>query len=183
MLPAANLYANERISLRPVILGELPILAGWHLEPDFSRQMNSSPVFSYSEKDLRADIEDALKSDRHYMYGVHRRTDDTLVGYAQIEEIQWSNRVAWLALGIGGEHQNQGYGRETLQLIFKIAFHDLGLYRLQLTVFAYNQRAISLYEKMGFTHEGTFRQMLFKDGQRFDMYLYGILVHEWNPSH
>jgi len=46
-------------------------------------------------------------------------------------------------------------------------------------VFSYNQRAIALYEKLGFRREGIFREHLERDGTRFDMYLYGILRPEW----
>ena len=45
---------------------------------------------------------------------------------------------------------------------------------------AYNERAIKLYEKLGFTREGTLREFIFRDGNRYDMYLYGLLRHEWS---
>jgi RimJ/RimL family protein N-acetyltransferase len=43
-----------------------------------------------------------------------------------------------------------------------------GLHRLELTVMAHNYRAISLYERMGFTGEGRRRQCLIVDGQFVD---------------
>jgi RimJ/RimL family protein N-acetyltransferase len=64
-------------------------------------------------------------------------------------------------------------------LILRFAFHELNLHRVQLTVFEYNARAIALYERLGFRREGTYRETLLRDGKRFDMYLYGMLSHEW----
>ena len=61
----------------------------------------------------------------------------------------------------------------------RYAFHELNLYRLQLTVFDYNERALALYRGLGFQHEGAMRQFLERDGERHDMYLMGLLRPEW----
>jgi RimJ/RimL family protein N-acetyltransferase len=58
----------------------------------------------------------------------------------------------------------------------------MNLHRVGLTVFAYNERARALYEKMGFVHEGTQRERLHRDGERYDMLDYGILRREWEAS-
>ncbi|MDW2877477.1 MULTISPECIES: GNAT family N-acetyltransferase [Bacillaceae] len=58
----------------------------------------------------------------------------------------------------------------------------MNLHRLQLTVFSYNSRAIRLYEKFGFKKEGAFREFMERNGQRYDMFLYGLLRREWQKS-
>lgn len=60
------------------------------------------------------------------------------------------------------------------------AFRELNLHRLQLITISYNERAINLYEKLGFKREGVYREAVFRDGKRYDMYLYGILDREWS---
>ena len=55
----------------------------------------------------------------------------------------------------------------------------LNLHRVFLTVFSYNTAAIAMYEKLGFTREGAYREHLQRDGQRFDRVVYGILREEW----
>ena len=69
-----------------------------------------------------------------------------------------------------------------LRLLLRFAFDELNLYRVQLTVFSYNPRAIRLYEKLGFRHEGTFREFVQRDGARHDMLLYGLLRQEWEAQ-
>jgi RimJ/RimL family protein N-acetyltransferase len=59
------------------------------------------------------------------------------------------------------------------------AFSELNMHRIQLTVFSYNERAIALYERLGFRREGTHREQILRDGKRYDMYLYGLLRREW----
>jgi len=87
--------------------------------------------------------------------------------------------MAWLAIGLGPDHWDQGYGQEAMRLLLAFGFQELNLYRVQLTVFSYNPRAIRVYEKLGFQREGVFRQALHRDGQRHDMLLYGLLRPEW----
>lgn len=38
---------------------------------------------------------------------------------------------------------------------------------------------LRLYDSLGFVREGVYREHLQRDGQRYDMILYGILRHEW----
>ena len=71
---------------------------------------------------------------------------------------------------------------EALRLMLRFAFHELNLHRLQLTVFAYNEAAIRLYERLGFQREGAFREYLLRDGKRYDMLLYGLLAREWEAQ-
>jgi RimJ/RimL family protein N-acetyltransferase len=66
-----------------------------------------------------------------------------------------------------------------MALALDFAFRELNLHRVFLTVFSYNTAAMAMYEKLGFVHEGTHREHLQRDGQRFDMVLYGMLRREW----
>ena len=85
-----------------------------------------------------------------------------------------------MSIGLGDSaNWGKGYGNEATRLALGFAFNELNLHRVQLTVFDYNSRAIHLYEKLGFQQEGIYREFLQRDGRRFDMYLYGLLGHEW----
>jgi len=85
-----------------------------------------------------------------------------------------------MSIGLGDSaNWGKGYGDEATRLALGFAFNELNLHRVQLTVFAYKPRAIHLYEKLGFQKGGIYREFLQRDGRRFDMYLYGLLRHEW----
>ncbi|WP_242391717.1 GNAT family N-acetyltransferase [Enterococcus faecalis] len=77
------------------------------------------------------------------------------------------------------EQRGQGYGFEAVSLICKFAFYELGLHKIRLAVNSNNQKAIHVYEKVGFKKEGIDREALFQDGQWLDIYNYGILQKEW----
>ena len=125
-------------------------------------------------------MESQNKDPNTFLFGIRLIDSDELIGEIYLDEIEWSNQVAGLSIGIGDRSKwGKGYGYEASKLALGFAFRELGLYRIQLTVFDYNERAIALYEKVGFQREGTFREFGQRDGKRYDMYLYGLLRGEW----
>ncbi len=117
------------------------------------------------------------------MFGVRLHAGDELIGVVELDGILWNQQSSWLSIGIGeAARRGQGYGAETLRLALDFAFRELNLHRVQLSVFSYNVAAIALYEKLSFTREGAYREFLQRDGQRYDMYLYGLLRREWETQ-
>lgn len=64
-------------------------------------------------------------------------------------------RSAELGLMIGAkEHWGRGYGFDASRTLLAFGFRDMNLRRVMLDVFAPHTRAIALYERLGFEHEG-----------------------------
>ena len=80
-----------------------------------------------------------------------------------------------------GEHDawGRGLGTEATELMLEHAFERLGLHRVGLSVFSYNERAIRAYEKAGFVIEGRLRDAVLRDGRYFDEIQMGALAREW----
>jgi RimJ/RimL family protein N-acetyltransferase len=79
------------------------------------------------------------------------------------------------AMGVRTEYQGQGIGRRLLAELDRWAA-EVGLSRLELTVMAHNQRAIALYERAGFSHEGNKRAGIRVDGHPVDELVMGKLL-------
>ena len=73
----------------------------------------------------------------------------------------------------------KGIGKAALSLILEYAFSELNLHRVFLNVFSFNKRAIKLYEKMGFMHEGVLRQAFYRAGDWHDIVIMSILKNEY----
>jgi len=128
-------------------------------------------------------VEGAQKSTTGYLFAIRTLEGDDLLGFVEVNGILWNQGTAWLGIGVGDqENRGKGIGAEAMSLALRFAFHELNLHRVQLTVFAYNNRAIALYEKLGFQREGVYREFLHRDGLRYDMYLYGLLRREWEAQ-
>ncbi|WP_322500942.1 GNAT family protein [Streptomyces rochei] len=80
---------------------------------------------------------------------------------------------------IGARGRGRGIGTEATRLIVGYAFEELGLHRVQLDAYAFNDRALRVYEKVGFVREGVRREVERRDGVWVDEVLMAVLDREW----
>jgi RimJ/RimL family protein N-acetyltransferase len=106
-----------------------------------------------------------------------------LIGNCGMFNLDWRNRSAELGIFIGDKaYWDKGYGTEVMRLLLRIGFMTLNLHRIYLRVYDNNLRAVHVYEKIGFVHEGRQRQAEFRDGRYLDLLLMSILRPEWNEA-
>jgi RimJ/RimL family protein N-acetyltransferase len=177
---SSTLFEGTKARLLPLNPTDAPILARWQLDADYLRLLDADVAFPKSEQQIADWLHDRRRGREGYLFGIYTLADETLIGYIELGEILWTHRTSWLAIGIGERaYRGQGYGYDAMRLALDFAFKELNLHRVQLTVFEYNEPAIALYENLGFRREGAYREFMQRDGQRYDMVLYGLLAREW----
>lgn len=84
-------------------------------------------------------------------------------------------------VGMAGrdDWQGRGVGTALMRAAIDLADNWLNLRRLEREVYTDNEPAIRLYQKCGFTIEGTLAQYAFRGGQYVDTY---IMARLWPPS-
>ena len=83
---------------------------------------------------------------------IHVRTTDRLIGTCAFSQLDGDNGSALFHITIGEKDAwGRGYGTEATQLMLDHAFGTLGLHRVALSVFEFNERAIRSYSACGFT--------------------------------
>ena len=178
-----NMWRGKNVRLGGFARSDAWIMSRWYEDAGFLRLVDAPHARPRSEEEALRWFEDWQKSDRDIPFAVRLIEDDALIGLVSLEGILWAHGVAWLGIGIGDRARwGQGYGREAMELILRYGFDELNLHRIQLTVFEYNDRAIALYEKLGFRREGVYREFMQREGRRYDMYLYGLLRREWEAA-
>ena len=86
-----------------------------------------------------------------------------------------------IGISVNKEWRDKGLGTALMQRLIHWAKGKVIITRLELTVMTHNERAIHVYEKLGFKKEGRQRAALFKDGAYIDMYVMGLLFIDY-PS-
>lgn len=97
--------------------------------------------------------------------------EEQVVGTAGLHPVgaQLRRRHAMmLGISVASEAQGHGVGKALMQALCDYADRWAQVLRLELTVFADNARAIALYRRFGFEHEGTMRAYAMRDGQYVD---------------
>ncbi len=102
------------------------------------------------------------------------------IGMIRLTSIDWQNRSVCVGGDILESKIGQGYGQAMYEIIFKLCFKIWDMNRVWLSVLEDNARAIKLYEKMGFVHEGRQRAAIYKDGKHVDYLMMSILKTEFN---
>ena len=77
------------------------------------------------------------------------------------------------------ETWHKGYGTAGLRATVALAFGAWGLYRVWADVPEYNTPALTMFEHLGFSHEGTLRKSRPHEGSRFDSVVMGMLATEY----
>jgi len=176
---SVSLMIGTQVRLMPMSPQDVKTLTRWYNDPDFLRLYDPG-ARPRTEDQIAQTIAAQQESPNSHVFAIRTLASPEMIGYVELDSIMWAQRVGWLSIGFGSaEHRGKGYGTEAMQLLLRFAFADLGLHRVQLTVYAHNFAAIHLYEKLGFVREGTFREFLELDGTRVDLCLYGILQREW----
>lgn len=80
-----------------------------------------------------------------------------------------NRQSAYIVTGILQQYAGQGIGKQFFKMLDEwAATHHL--HRLELTVMSHNERAVHLYQKMGFVTEGVKKDSLQVDGKYVDEY-------------
>ena len=171
---------GERVKLTAIREADIDEIITWDDDLQFLRDLNSGPAYPRPEVVQREWWTARLKKSNEYHFAIRLIENDQIIGSFHVTEIEWPNQNGWFSIGLGGKGtRGQGYGTEALTLGLDFAFNDLNLHRLSLGVFSYNEAAIRLYKRLGFVHEGTQREFIYRAGARYDIEMFGMLAHEW----
>jgi RimJ/RimL family protein N-acetyltransferase len=157
----------------------LPAVLRWYRDPELAR-LTRYQVRAMATEEIEAFFRARLLADDALAYAIHERAGDRLIGLTTFSALDPDNGSALFHITIGERDAwDHGRGTETVELMLRHAFETLGLNRVGLSVFSFNERAIRAYEKAGFQVEGRLRQAIWRDGQRWDELAMGILADEW----
>lgn len=169
------------ITLRPVKSEDADAVFASQKDDEVSRLTGTLETFTLEQvKAHYANVGDA--PDR-VDYAIISKVDNSFVGEVVLNAIDSANRSANFRIALMSQEQfGKGYGTEATRLMVKHGFESLNLHRIDLEVFAFNPRAIHVYEKVGFVKEGLKRDVLFWEGQYHDAVIMGFLKPDYEES-
>jgi RimJ/RimL family protein N-acetyltransferase len=178
--PAA--IPGRTVVLRPHTARNLPAFKRWYGDPEVAR------LTRYQEGPMRPDEVERFFEARVAGVGslalaIHLAESDRLIGTCAFSQLDGDNGSALFHITIGEpDCWGHGYGSEATTLMLEHAFGVLGLHRVSLAVFEYNERAIRAYRRVGFTVEGRSREAIWRGGRFWDEIQMSILEDEWRTA-
>ncbi len=175
-----DLLTGRNVRLTAIRDSDVEAIEAWFNDVQFLRSYDVVPAIPRQPTEVRKMLQGFSDSGERIIFAIRAIETDQIIGISGFDEIIWSNGAAALFIGIGDKRYiAKGFGRESIRLLLDFGFNELNFYRIQLNVISYNGPAIRLYESLGFIKEGIFRKFIQRDGDRYDLYLYGLLKEEW----
>ncbi|WP_181350417.1 GNAT family N-acetyltransferase [Thalassobacillus sp. CUG 92003] len=178
------MFETERMYLRKMTEEDITLYHKWRNDMDVMQSTNPNLDIYHLEETKRFVKHVMLGADTSKSYIIHEKESYAPIGITSLINIDHKNRNAECIIDIGEkDYWGQGYGSEAMTLLLDYAFYEMNLHRVALRVFSFNDKAINLYEKLGFKHEGRARQSLFRSGQWYDVVHMGVLQDEYLNAH
>jgi RimJ/RimL family protein N-acetyltransferase len=156
--------------------------ARWNQDSGWLRYLDTEPPRLLSEKKWKEWLDKDLDkgTSDEVFFSIRSLKDDKLIGFIGLFDLYLQHGDTLVAIALGErEYWGKGYGTDAMRIMLRYAFNELNLRRVGLIVFEYNPRAIRSYEKVGFSFEGRIREVIQRDGKRWDFLYMGILREEW----
>ncbi|MYT30150.1 MULTISPECIES: GNAT family protein [unclassified Streptomyces] len=106
---------------------------------------------------------------------IEDRETGAYLGELALSSIDRDNAHGSFRIALVPAATGRGLGPEAIRLLLGHAFDRVGLHRVQLEVYSYNERARRAYEACGFALEGRMREALYWDGAWHDVLLMAAL--------
>jgi diamine N-acetyltransferase len=101
------------------------------------------------------------------------------LGLVRVDRIDSVNRNCSIGLDLVPQHRGKGLSAKVYAWLLDYLFLQLNMHMVYLEVLESNERAIHVYERLGFRIDGRLRQRIFRNGTYEDSILMSLLRSEY----
>lgn len=105
------------------------------------------------------------------------------IGMINIHNVNKTHKHGELGFWLDKDYWNSGYATEACNAVLKYAFNELNFHRIHSLTAAENAPCIRVLNKIGMTHEGTFRNYMYLNStgrkELSDVSVFSILKEEF----
>lgn len=171
---------TERLLIRPMRADDAPALWAATEEPESRRLTGTHQWFTLEQIEAWCASRDE-QTDRWDLV-IEDPVDGSWLGELAVNEWDPDNRSCSIRIALEPHARGRGVGSEAMRAVIDELFAVTPVHRLALEVYAFNPRAIAVYERLGFVREGVLRDALCWDGEFTDALVMSVLRPEWSSG-
>jgi diamine N-acetyltransferase len=172
---------GKRVYLRPIEKNDLAQFSVWFNDPEIRGL--TGEVFPTSQAGMDEFLQKIQTDASRCWFAVVLRENDRLIGETGLLRMFPAWRTTDLTLILGDSSAwGRGYGTEAITLLMDYAFGYLNFHRISIGVVGTNERALHVYEKVGFKREGIQRDGYFYNHKYQDFIMLSILEDEFRAN-
>jgi RimJ/RimL family protein N-acetyltransferase len=163
------IITGDQVYLRPILKSDLTHLNRWKNDEDIFRNLGGGymPVSIDQQEKWLDSMIDMTGNNRRFIIC---NFEDLPVGMVGLYNINWIHRCCEIGVYIGNkDQQGKGFGKEACILIESFAREYLNLRKLKLYVVKENDKALSMWEKLGYRVVGVLKEERYIKGQYKDV--------------
>lgn len=156
------------------------MVAGW-LNDNRVTSLLFAGLYPAEHDAIREEWRHSLQNPNEIVFMVYAGSaHDEFIGTTGLYSINWVARTAEYRIFLGNkEFWGQGLGTGVTKCVLRYAFEKLNLHSIWVGVNVENKGSVRMCEKAGFVHEGTLRQIYYRNGRYYDVYRLSQLKEEW----
>jgi RimJ/RimL family protein N-acetyltransferase len=165
MLPTRS---GKLVTMRDVAAEDLPLVWEWENDSEMGLYLNADPGKRMSMEEVQRRFHQYRTDPTSGLFIICTQDGQT-IGMLGFDRLYRDIGTCRLFIGIGvKEYWGQGYGSDAMRIALRYFFRDVGLGKVQLSVYDFNTRAIASYRKCGFEVEGVRRNLAYVEGEWCD---------------
>ncbi len=170
---------GDKCFLSPVSTEDAEKWAAWLNDLDVAIPLGDEAYTLTTLENEQESIAEIIKK-QWKVFSICDRETNQAIGRIMLFSINQVDRSAMAGILIGEKsYWGKGYGQDAMRLILDYGFNLLNLNSIMLGVFAFNERAIQAYKRVGFKEIGRRRQARIIAGKMYDVILMDILAEEF----
>lgn len=164
------------IRLRTITEDDQEMIRKWRMKPEVTRYMYTDPVITEESQKIwfrSISYDNTIK-----VWIIQYDGND--IGLLTITGIDNVNKKCdWAYYIADNTFRGKGIGGALECNIYDYVFYQLDMNKLCCEVFLFNEKVIKIHEKYGSKVEGTRKEHIIKNGEKYDIVEMAILKDEW----
>ncbi|ANY73016.1 GNAT family N-acetyltransferase [Paenibacillus ihbetae] len=174
--------AGERVLLRRLTEEDAPDMLRCWSDPDTRRFIELPPMQADADAAaLIAWLNGLSEEEETLRWGIELAGSGRVIGSCGLN--QWQLAGAYrgeFGCELASDCQGQGYMSEAAGLAMRFAFQEMGLNRIEAFVQPGNDRALRLFERLGYAREGVLREYRHTSAGYVDAVVFSMLKRDWS---
>lgn len=166
---------SDLYKLRPFKTSDAELWQRWDIDPEVQAFM-PEPLNEPQDIEEQYKYIEECKADEEGYYWSIETIDGVTIGTISLTEFSGYHGVADIGIVIGDKNYwGKGAATETVAALAHYAFENLNIIRINAEVEEGNVPMMKVLEKVGFKQDGLFELARVKNGQRINVYHFGIV--------
>ena len=150
----------------------------WFIESEPER-MSCRPIEIFDIDELLRRFNKKKESGFIHTFAVRRISDNKLLGRTTYFDHNRRNGAVEIGFMFAKKYRRMGYGTETLTLLLRHLFDDLGMRKVMAQTAEFNKGSVALLKKMGFKQDGCLREHHELNGVYYNDLVFSLLSDEF----